>query len=241
MAANPTPPVQNPNPNEPEKRTKTSWAQVLPYLLYGGIALIVLGVLIWGLSGTQGFLRSLSDKEMTRGLITFLITFTTIGIAILLAISTIVSGGGEDADKRFDKGKQVLSVLIGLLGTIVGFYFGSSTEIKPAIATTQAQALGIAPPSVSNLQPKKGEKFTISSFVSGGKAPYAYSITFDPPLLPASKDIKSTDGIIKQEFTVPDTLASDAEVKYQIAVTDSENKTADFNKDGAQKISLKVR
>ncbi len=58
---------------------------------------------------------------MARGLITFLIAVTTMGIAIMLAIFTIFSKGGPDDDKQFDKGKQVLSVLIGLLGTIVGF------------------------------------------------------------------------------------------------------------------------
>jgi len=169
------------------------------------------------------------------------ITFTTVGIAIILAVSTIFSSSGDDEDKRFDKGKQVLSVLIGLLGTIVGFYFGSSTEIKAAPKSAGAQVLAIAPANISNLQPKKGEKFTISSFVSGGKAPYVYAITFDPPLLPAVKDAKSPDCVIRQEVAVPDILAADAQVKYQISVTDSENKTVDYNKDGALTISLKAK
>src|SRR5437870_1757919 len=124
MAANPVPPVQHPDPNAPVQKSKPSLAQVLPYLLYGAIALALLAVILWGLSGNRGFLASLSDRTVAQGLITFLITVTTIGLAIILAISTIVSDGGEDADKRFDRGKQVLSVLIGLLGTIVGFYFG---------------------------------------------------------------------------------------------------------------------
>lgn len=241
MAANPVPPVQHPDPNAPVQKSTPSLSQVLPYLLYGAIALALLAVILWGLSGNRGFLASLSDRTVAQGLITFLITVTTIGLAIILAISTIVSDGGEDADKRFDRGKQVLSVLIGLLGTIVGFYFGSSTDNKAAIAATQSQTLAIAPAAISNSQPKKGEKFTISSFVSGGKPPYVYSITFDSSLLSAIKDAKSPDGIIKQEVAAPDTLPADAEVKYQITVTDSENKTATYNKDGTQKISLKVK
>ncbi len=241
MAANPIPPVQHPDPNRPQKKTKIDLPQLVPILIYGAIVVLILGVIIWGLSGQQGFLESLSDRTVARGLITFLITFTTVGIAIILAVSTIFSSSGDNEDKRFDKGKQVLSVLIGLLGTIVGFYFGSSTDSKPTTSTAQAQVLAIAPANVSNLQPKKGDKFTISSFVSGGKAPYIYSITFDPTLLPPIKDAKSPDGVIRQEVAVPDTLAADAEVKYQITVIDSENKTADYNKDGAQKVSLKVK
>ncbi len=53
--------------------------------------------------------------------------------------------------------------------------------------------------------------------------------------------MKSPDGAIKQDVTVPATLAADTDVKYQINVTDSDNKTADYNKDGTQKISLKAQ
>jgi hypothetical protein len=234
MGGNPVPPL-NPPANPPASK----FSQMLPSLIYGAIAVLILVVIIWGLSGQGGFLDSLSDRAVARGLITFLITFTTVGIAIILAVSTIFASSGDDEDKRFDKGKQVLSVLIGLLGTIVGFYFGSSTDTKP-VAAESVPVLTIAPANVSNLQPKKGEKFTIVSFVSGGKAPYTYSITFDSALT-SIKDVKSPDGVIKQEITVPDTLAVDTDVKYLITVTDSDNKTADYNKGGTQKISLKVK
>jgi len=163
MAANPNPPVTAP---------AGKFAQLLPNLIYGAVAVLILVVIIWGLSGQGGFLESLSDRAVARGLITFLITFTTVGIAIILAVSTIFSSSGDEEDKRFDKGKQVLSVLIGLLGTIVGFYFGSSTDIKATPTTVGAQVLAIAPANVSNLQPKKGEKVTISSFVSGPPCQY---------------------------------------------------------------------
>jgi len=238
MADNPNP-VLPPSPNSGGGK-KFDLSQLVPNLLYGAIAVLILVAIIWGLSGQRGFLGSLGDKTVARGLITFLITFTTIGIAIILAISTLYGDGGDDGERRFDQGKQVLGVLIGILGTIVGFYFGSSTDVR-AMPANAPQVLTIAPAAISNMQPKKGEKFTISSFVSGGKAPYTYSITFDPPLIPAIKDVKTADGIIKQDIIVPDTLSADAEVQYQIMVTDSLSKTADYNKDGTEKISLKAK
>jgi hypothetical protein len=238
MGALPNPPAQNP----PAPPTANKLLQALPTLIYGVITVLILGVILWGLyEKGGGFLTNLSDMAVARGLITFLITFTTVGIAIILAVSTIFSASGDDEDKRFDKGKQVLGVLIGLLGTIVGFYFGSAREISAAQPTPKAQVVTIAPANVSNLQPKKGEKFTISSFVSGGKAPYTYSITFDSPLLPAIKEVQTSDGVIRQEFTVPDTLSADTQVKFQILVTDNEKKTADYNKDGAVSLSLKTK
>jgi hypothetical protein len=238
MAANPNPVV----PPAPElgKEKKLDFLQLLPNLIYGAIALLLLVVIIWGLSGQRGFLASLADKTVARGLITFLITFTTIGIAIILAISTLFGDGDDNGEKRFDQGKQVLSVLIGILGTIVGFYFGSSTDVK-ATQPASSQVLTIAPAVISNSQLKKGEKFTITAFVYGGKAPYTYSISFDPALIPAIKDVKTTDGTIKQEVLVPDTLSTDTDVQFEIVVTDSDKKTADYNKDSSQKISLKAK
>ena len=232
------------DPSVTVPKAKTDWSQLLSTVLFGVIALAMLGIIGWGLSGKQGFLDSLKDIPVTRGLITFLIAITTMGIAIMLAISTIFGTGGPDEDKRFDRGKQVLSVLIGLLGTIVGFYFGSSQATNSGQtqnAITQPQALAITPATLSNSQPKKGEKFTISFSVSGGKAPYSYSITFDPSIIPEIKETKSPDGVVKQEVAVPATLDADKDVKYQISVKDSDNKTAEYNKDGTQKISLKVK
>jgi hypothetical protein len=229
------PPPQATPPAATQRARGASLQAALPYLLYGAIALIILGVIVWGMSGQKGFLESLSDRTIARGLITFLITVTTMGIAIILAISTII-GDGTVADQRFDKGKQVLSVLIGLMGTIVGFYFGSSVDAK-----TATQALAITPATISNQQPKKGDKFTISFVASGGKPPYVYSITFDPATpLSSIKDGKSNDGAIKQEFTVPDTLAADTEVSFRTSVTDGDNKTVAYQ-DATQKVSPRIK
>lgn len=107
---------------------------------------------------------------------------------------------------------------------------------------SQPQGLTIAPARVSNLQPKKGETFTLSDFAYDGKPPYTFSIKFDPSsAIPEIKDIKSDSGVLDQKITVPDALTTDTDVKYQIHVTDSENKSADYNKDGSQKISLKAK
>jgi len=237
MAANPNPLVP---PGADSGKKKLEFLQLIPNLIYGAIAVLLIVVIIWGLSGQRGFLSSLADKTVARGLITFLITFTTIGIAIILAISTLYADGNDAGEKRFDQGKQVLGVLIGILGTIVGFYFGASTDVR-ATPTVSSQVLTVAPAAVSSMEPKRGEKFTISSFVYGGKAPYTYSITFDPAVIPPIKDVKTLDGTIKQDLVVPDTLTADTEVQFEIVVTDSEKKSAEYNKDGAQKISLKSK
>jgi hypothetical protein len=104
--------------------------QNLPAIVFTAIGLFVLFIIINGISSQAGFLTSLSKPEVARGLITFLITIVTVGIALVLVLSTILLTGDDavkDAvnEKRFDRGKQVLTAMIGILGTIVGFYFAS--------------------------------------------------------------------------------------------------------------------
>jgi hypothetical protein len=55
-----------------------------------------------GLVRTRRVPRKLRNRAVARGLITFLRTFTTVGIAIILAVSTIFGSSGDDSDKRFD-------------------------------------------------------------------------------------------------------------------------------------------
>ena len=70
------------------------------------IVIVIFAVVIVGLYSGQ-FLLGLSDDRRARGLITFLIAVVTVGIALILVLSNAF-GDGADADKRFDRGKQVL-------------------------------------------------------------------------------------------------------------------------------------
>jgi hypothetical protein len=89
--------------------------------------LLVIGVVVmlgYGIySGSGKFLDSLQHPEIARGLITFLIAFTTVAIALVLALYAIIGSSGEDLKDRFGFAKEILTALIGILGTILGFYF----------------------------------------------------------------------------------------------------------------------
>jgi len=129
--------------------------EYIPTALFTLLGVVLLGVIVYGVTQKSGsVLTSLANKDNARGLITFLIAIATVGIAIILAISTIVLPEGDEGDKRFDRGKQVLTILIGVLGTIVGFYFGSAPDTKtgqaPGAVIGQAQVLTI---TTSDLPP----------------------------------------------------------------------------------------
>ena len=113
-------PAPPPSPPLPLKPAVKPLSQTLPTLIYGVIAIAILVLIGWGLWEKGGFLKSLQEIPIARGLITFLIAVTTMGIAIMLAISTLFGESGPDDEKTFDKGKQVLSVLIKRINRVAG-------------------------------------------------------------------------------------------------------------------------
>src|SRR5207253_2413672 len=129
----------------------------LQYVIFGLFGVGVVLFLILGVIGPYSILGDLADIEKARGLITFLIAFGTVAIALILSISVIISRGAR-AQQRFTQGKEVLTVLIGVLGTIAGFYFGTSAKGTP-------QPLQISAIQVSNEQPKPGEKIKITAVI----------------------------------------------------------------------------
>ncbi|HLK68283.1 MAG TPA: PASTA domain-containing protein [Bryobacteraceae bacterium] len=182
----------------------TNFWQYLPNVLFTVLGLVVLGVIIYGVTQPSGvFLNNLGKKEVARGLITFLIAISTVGIAIILSISTLLLPAGDDGDKRFDRGKQVLTVLIGVLGTIVGFYFGSSTDThsNPAI-TTAALPDGAA---------NQAYNFTLQA--TGGTQPLKWSVT---PELPSPLKLDAATGAITGTPT-----AALPQTKFTFTVIDS--------------------
>jgi hypothetical protein len=116
----------------------TDTIQFITPVLGNLLGLIVLAVIAYAMLNPKSqFLQIIAEQRVARGLITFLIAITTVGIAIILALSS-VSGEATDADdKRFDRGKQVLTMLIGVLRTIVGFYFGSAAPQQTSTASPQ--------------------------------------------------------------------------------------------------------
>jgi hypothetical protein len=143
-------------------------------------------------------------------LITFLIAFTTVSIAVVLAISTLFLGSGNDtADAaRFDRGKQVLTTLIGILGTIVGFYYGSAIPNQPTQPATELTISTTALPDGVKGAPYQGGPLQ----AAGGTPPLKWSVS---PALPAALGLDATGSI-----TGTPTAITPAQT-YTFTVTDS--------------------
>src|SRR5258705_6944360 len=86
------------------------WLTVAQYALIFFVTIFFVWVIGRGITNV----KDLADPDTARGLITFVITVGTIAIAIMMALTAIVT---REFDRRFAVGKEVLTVLVGVLGT----------------------------------------------------------------------------------------------------------------------------
>ena len=195
---------------------ETDWTQYIPVGLFGLLGIIILGTILYAVTQSdQTFLGKLAKPEVARGLITFLIAITTVGIAIILAVSTLVLTEGDAGDKRFDRGKQVLTTLIGVLGTIVGFYFGSANESaqqKQQTEQSQTAATKITTTSLPEGAVNKPYPQTVMQ-AAGLTPPLKWTVA---PPLPAGLTLEAATGTIGGTPTAPAPKTS-----HKFTVTDS--------------------
>lgn len=162
--------LNNENAARPQSKLVT-WV----VLGFGAVAFIMICILLYISEGR--FLLQLQEPGVSRGLITFLVAFVTVAIALLLATWAIASNAPvTELKERFSHAKDVLATLVGILGTILGFYFGSADKAAP-------EPLGIA-----QLQFKSNQVIT---HVSGGTAPYRYTVG------PVDADAKNSSKVSK--------------------------------------------
>ncbi|MEZ5477852.1 MAG: hypothetical protein R3E95_10335 [Thiolinea sp.] len=165
----------------------------------------------------------MNDTATARGAITFLFALGTITLAVVLVGASLFSIG-EDSEKRkqrFSEAKEILTMLIGIFGTIIGFYFG-------AINSTESnQALSVAAPQIINPTPAPGEKFSMVAQITGGKPPYNYEFSFDEGMgIKPLENLRTDSGLIVQEFEMPEGLESGESYNISLRVTDAVNRGA---------------
>jgi hypothetical protein len=128
-------------------RTPNVWDQIVEFLVQHTLETVVtllvliLIFLLWHIVTTD-FLAKLATLEASRSLITFLFGITTVCISLIVVLTALLGPGDkEERGLRFQQGKDILTVLIGVFGTIVGFYFGS-TKLPSETNTTTVNGPG---------------------------------------------------------------------------------------------------
>lgn len=202
-------------------------AQSLYQKIIAGIPLVTMGLmslifaiyLFKGLVGTEGFgIVELGKDDVARGVITYLVALGTIAIGIILVVSTIL-GSGDDLGNRFARGKEIFTLLIGVLGTVMGFYYGkTATNTNP----NSPSVIQVAPITFSE-QPKPGAAVNLITKITGGSPPYTYSIKFGSSGIAEIPEKTSANGDINEKITIPAQPAS-WEGEIEIKVKDQDGK-----------------
>lgn len=118
------------------ERTDGNWfgLTVAQYGLIMLITVVFVGFIVFGTLNIYNFTNPdpkaastnpliTNADEYARSLITFLVAVSTVAIAFLAILTAMVL---REFKERFALAKEVLTLLIGILGTIVGFYFGAA-------------------------------------------------------------------------------------------------------------------
>jgi hypothetical protein len=176
--------------------------------LVGLVITAFLFIVLWSVVWVQSAMEPLRDQAFARGVITFVICMATIALAFILVFLAFF--GGTD-DNGFRRAREVFTVLTGILGTIVGFYFGTAgTDTQPPTVNGPRFAL------------LADGQLNVTGHIVGGKGPYKYKLSFDPK--PPQKTVNeglSEDGWVEQAVTAVD------KVSVTLQVTDSQGRTAE--------------
>ena len=94
---------------------------------FGKIVLVAFGIYFAYLLQKGLLLETLDNPEQVRGMLTFFFVLVTTSIILLFALGIFWLQDNDAVKVRFDAAKDLLTIVIGVLGTIMGFYFGSAT------------------------------------------------------------------------------------------------------------------
>ena len=177
------------------------------------IVLVALGVLAVLMFTDSAVVKQLKDGGYARGLITFLVSAVTVSLGFILVIQAFL-GGENQADERFRRGREVFTVLAGILGTIVGFYFGTADKEVKVLSLTEPQVITTS-----------DGKVRILASVVGGTSPYRYEIDFSAKELDDIKDKVSKDGWI----VTPD-LDKKFDTDFIIRITDKTDQKMEISR-----------
>ncbi len=140
-----------------------NWAQKLTII---SIVLTAGAVIVYGF-WNLGHLTLLANLDVARGFITLL--FAVGALAIFMIITTaIVFDVNSDSKSIYERAKTILSMLIGIFGTVLGFYYGSQDD-----ATDKAGFL--LRPIVVEAGESKSE-LNITASVEGGEPDYKFFV-----------------------------------------------------------------
>ncbi len=169
-------------------------------------------------------LTKMGKVEFARGLITYLFAVVTIGTAVVMVVSALTSEETPQHKERFQRGKEILSLLLGVFGTIVGFYFGS--EVSSKAQPADEAIIRMIPLRLSATSVFSGTDVTVFTYVTGGRAPYKFGVAFAKEDTRAELPVDSSGWIIRT-LAAPKTAPTDRPAMVHVLVEDADGHSAE--------------
>ena len=194
------------------------------FLLAGGMLLAIVALIGASILGwDKGLvLAKMGQVEFARGLITYLFAVVTIGTAVVLVVSALTAAETPAHERRFERGKEILSLLLGVFGTIVGFYFGSEVTASRPAGKFQVE---VVPIHLSATTVAPGAQFSLTTYVTGGKAPYKFATGYDDETVKPGEPVEASGWILKT-LTAP-SPAGQKPVTLHMVVEDADGHSTD--------------
>lgn len=179
---------------------------------------LLIGATVLGLD--KGLLLTKMGKvDFARGLITYLFAVVTIGTAVVMVVSALTGQETPEHRRSFQRGKEILSLLLGVFGTIVGFYFGS--EVAGNAQPAEEAIVKIVPLRLSSTSVLSGMDFTVFTYITGGRAPYRFGVAYTKEDAKAELPVDGSGWIIKT-ISAPKTATTDRPAMVYVVVEDAD-------------------
>lgn len=164
-------PADETNANGEERRASGGNTNVghPPANWLGRFAAILVGLLCvlfaFGLLGPGRFFESLKDPNYARGVIMFMVSTSAVLIGFIVVIYAFFGVRDQQSESRFRRAREIFVSMMGVLGTIVGFYFGQTNlpEVNDAL---EKPAIDVV----------DGE---VTVHMTSGIPPYSYTVEFE--------------------------------------------------------------
>jgi hypothetical protein len=100
------------------------------------LSVVFVGLMVYRSERIDGL--KLDNGEYMRGLFTFLFLVGGLVLVLILILAALFADNDDSTRKRVSQAREILTPVFGILGTIVGFYFGSHGREAP-----KADKLGV--------------------------------------------------------------------------------------------------
>jgi hypothetical protein len=190
-------------------RATISANNALVTVLIAALALVAFYFIFRQLQETQ-----IRDVDYARGLITVVFTIGSMAIAFIIVTARWWTNA-DDANNRFTQAKEIFTLLVGILGTVVGWYFGQQaaarTSVRSSIADVQFVPREAAP----------GDKVTVTGRIVGGVPPYHVEIEpIGSDAFEAVKDASSPP-MFKETLSIRPAASPTVDVAVRIGARDA--------------------